>query len=136
MRGIFHVLATLIVVPYAIFALGFLGLRHAIGDGSVLGFFDRLLNHASWLMPWGVIGLAVGFLLLAALGLVARVRWVAGLLLSLVALFSIGVIVGLSASPVTTDAAVFLSPCAASLIFGGWMFAAERIRVRGVGNGA
>ena len=129
MRGILHVLATLVVIPYAVLAGGFLALGHAIGEGSILGFFSRLLDQALWLMPWGIIGFGVGFLVLAALGLIGRLRWVAGLLLSMVALFSLLVIVGKSTSPVTVDEAVFLLPCIASFIFGGWTFAAERTTV-------
>ena len=131
MRGVLHIVATIIVIPYAVLAVGFLGLRYAIGDGSVFGFFERLLEEASWLVPWGVAGLVVGFLVLAALGLVRRLRGLGGLLLAVIALVSIVVIVGWRGSAVTTDEVVFLLPCVAALLFGGWVFAVERKQARG-----
>ena len=134
MRGAIHLLATLIVIPYALLAGGFLLLGHAIGEGSILVFFDRLLNQAAWLVPWGIAGIGMGFLALAALGLVSRTRAVGGLLLALVASLSIVLIVSLSATPVTADEAVFLLPCVAALLFGAWVFASERTRLHAVGN--
>jgi hypothetical protein len=136
MRGVLHVLATLIVIPYAMLAGGFLILGHAIGAGSILAFFDRLVSQASWLMPWGVVAIGMGFLVLAALGLVARVRALGGLLLAMLALSAVIVIVTFNATTVTSDEVLFLLPCAGSLLFGAWEFAAERIRMRAVGNSA
>ena len=97
MRGALHVLATITLAPYFLLAAGFVLLGQAIGSGSLWSFFDTLLAQATWLIPWGMIGLAAFFLFLAALGLYSRSRWIAGALLFVV---SLGSIAGAVAFPI------------------------------------
>ena len=81
MRSVLHVLATITLAPYFLLAAGFVLLGQAISSGSLWSFLDTLLMQATWLIPWGMIGLAASFLILAALGLHSRSRWIAGVLL-------------------------------------------------------
>jgi len=135
MRGALHVLATITLVPYVLLAAGFVLLGQAISSGSLLSFLETLLLQATWLVPWGVIGFPIPFLLLAALGLHSRSRWIAGLLLCLIA-STCGVIIFLmSTSAIGVGEVLFLLPCITVVIFGGWLVVVER-RVRHVGGNA
>ena len=135
MRGPLHVLATLTLVPYVLLAAGFVLLGQAISSGSLLSLLDTLLLQATWLVPWGVIGFPLLFLLLAALGLHSRSRWIAGLLLCLIACTCAAIILLMSTSAIGVGEVLFLSPCIAVMIFGGWLAVVER-RARHVDGNA
>lgn len=125
-RGALHVLATVTLAPYFLLAAGFVLLGQAIGSGSLWSFVDTLLLQATWLIPWGMIGLAAFFIVLAALGLNSRSRWIAGALLCLVALASVAVIVFMDRSALDAGGLLFLSPCIMVVAFGGWLAIVER----------
>jgi hypothetical protein len=120
MRAALHVLATLVVVPYVILATGFLVLGHSIAGGSILSFFDRMLNHAVWLVPWGVIGLACIMTLVALAGAIQRFRRLGAICLAVLAGASLAVILFASTSPVDYSQLFFLLPCMLVLMFALW----------------
>ena len=92
MGAALHVLATLVVVPYVILAIGFLLLGHAIASGSLLSFFDRLLNHFLWIVPWGLIGFACAMMLVAIIGVIPGFRRIGALCLFALAGASLAII--------------------------------------------
>jgi hypothetical protein len=88
--------------------------------------FERLLLQATWLVPWGIIGFAILVLALAALGLHARSRWIAGFILCLVACVSVAIIGLMSTSAMSVGELLFLLPCVVVAIFGAWLAVVER----------
>jgi hypothetical protein len=82
MRGALHLLCTIMLLPYLLLAAWFLILGDAIAGGSLASFFTTLLAHALWLIPWGLLGLTVGIVAVAALGVIDGARWLGGLCLS------------------------------------------------------
>jgi hypothetical protein len=126
MRGVLHVLATAVLVPYLVLAAGFVLLGHTIAGGSLLAFFDRLLMHFTWLVPWGIIGFGVVLFALATLGLFARFRVMAGLVLCLTASTSTIIILVLTSATVGLGEVLFLLPCLAVATFGAWLAVSER----------
>ena len=120
-----HVLATLLVAPYVALAILFLVIGHVTSRGSLWGFIDALLNHALWIVPWGIIGFAVGVIGISALGIIRETRAFAAALLCALAVAAPAVLVAISGSRLDADAILFLAPCAAVAIFGGWRLREE-----------
>ena len=118
MRGALHVLATIVLVPYIVLAFGFLVLGQAIATGSLLGFFETLLAHVAWLVPWGIIGFACGVCALAILGAMPRYRGLGALCLGAIAAICLVVIVVVSSAHIGGPELLFLLPCAAVLALG------------------
>ena len=125
MRALFHVLATIAVVPYLLLASGFLLLGQAINSGSIFAFFATLIAQFVWIVPWGIIGFAFSVLLLATLGLFPQVRWLAGLLLCLLAAIALFVILFVDRS-LELGKFLFLLPCILVVLFAGWLAFSER----------
>src|SRR5687767_11837775 len=115
MRGALHVLATITLVPYVL-AAGFVLLGQAISGGSLLSVFKTLLLQATWLVPWGVIGFPVFFLVLAALGLHTRSRGMAGLVVCCIACACVAILVFMGTSAMDAGQMLFLLPCIAVVI--------------------
>lgn len=129
MRGAMHLLCTLVLLPYLALAAWFLILGDAIAGGSLASFLATLLSHALWLMPWGLLGLAAGILGVAALGMIEGVRWLGGLCLFILAGSCLFIVITGNPSAVGPGELLFLLPCFAILIFGGWLAVAE-LRMR------
>jgi len=121
MRAALHVLATIVVLPYLVLACGFLILGHAISSGSLLSFFGTLLAHAVWIIPWGLIGFACAMVLVAALGIMPRFRWIGALCLCLFAAAALAVIIFITPSRVGWSELLFLLPCMFVLMFSAWL---------------
>ena len=126
MRAVLHVLSALVLIPYIALASAFAILRHAISSGSLLSLFETLLAHAVWIVPWGIIGFGCLIVVVAALGIAPRLRWLGGVCLCVLAAGSLAVIVVASTSPVALPELLFLSPCIAVLVFGAWLAVAEQ----------
>ena len=124
MRGALHLLCSLLLLPYFFLAAWFLILGDAIGSGSLISFFGTLLAHAAWLLPWGFLGFASGFVVLVLLGLIERLRWLGGLCLFAIAAVCLAVI-GMTAVPASVGEVLFLLPCAAIAACGAWLAMAE-----------
>jgi hypothetical protein len=122
MGAALHVLATLVVVPYVILAIGFVLLGHSIASGSLLSLFDRLLNHFLWIVPWGLIGFACAMLLVAVLGVVPGFRRIGALCLFALAGASLAIILFTNPSPPDASQMLFLLPCICVLVLAAWRF--------------
>ena len=120
MRAALHVFATLVLLPYVALATSFAILGHAISSGSLLGFFNALLAHAVWLVPWGLMAIACAIGLLAVGGMIPRFQRVAGLCLAVLAGASLAVIVLVSPWRVDASQTAFLLPCFLVFVFGAW----------------
>jgi hypothetical protein len=120
-RGTLHVLGTLLLVPYLIFAAGFLLLGRAISRGSLWGFFDTLLQEAVWIIPWGALAAAGFILAVAALGVFPESRRLGGACLAVLAAGSLIVLVTMASTPVGSGDVPFLAPCVAVLALGVWL---------------
>lgn len=125
MRGALHVLSTIVLLPYIALAFGFLFLSHAISSGSLFSFFETLLAQIAWLFPWGLLGFACAIALVIALGLIPRLRWLGGLCLCLIAASCLVVILTVTTSTIGLSQLLFLLPCFAILVFGGWLAVVE-----------
>lgn len=125
MRGALHVMGTLVLIPYVAFAAAFAMLGQAIARKSLFGFLDALLSQALWLMPWGLLGIIAAIVLVAGFGLSARLRWLGGVCLCLIAASCIAVLVVVSTSPTVLSEMLFLSPCIGVMIFGAWLAVVE-----------
>jgi hypothetical protein len=106
---------------------------HAIASGSLWSFFDTVLAHAAWILDWGMYVVAAAILILALLGLIPRFRWVAAASLCMLAASSPFVIVLIPTARFEFGQWLFLLPCAAVLLFGVWLYRAER-RLRRMGR--
>jgi hypothetical protein len=120
-RAALHVLSVVLLLPSLIFASAFLFLGHAIAQQSLLGFFLQLLADASWLVSWGLLAAGAIAVLIVAGGFSIRFRWLASLMIALLALVSGLLVAGLSSSPVTLNNALFFLPGLVSLCIGGWL---------------
>ena len=126
MHAALHVLATIVVVPYVVFACGIVILGHAISTRSLLSFFDTLLAHAVWIVPWGLIGFPCAMILVAVLGVIPGVRWLGAVCLCLLAGASLAVIVIGSTPRLESSQLLFLLPCALVLIVAAWLAVVTR----------
>jgi hypothetical protein len=125
LRGVLHVAATLVLVPYVALALGFALLGHAIAAGSLPAMFLRVIDQAAWLVPWGLLAIVAGLFGVAVLGLIVRMRRVAGLC---VALIGAGCLLLILLFPTTAPGVgelAFLAPCMAATGFGAWLARAK-----------
>jgi len=120
MRAVFHLVGVVVLLPYLALASAFLILGHAIASGSLLGILDRLLNHALWIVPWGIIGAAVVIVAVALLGVIPGTRLIGAACLGALAAASLVVILVIGSSPIDVGQALFLVPCAAVLVFAAW----------------
>ena len=125
MRGALHLLCTLVLLPYLALAAWFLILGDAIAGGSLASFFTALLGHALWLFPWGLLGIAAGIVGIVALGMIDGLRWLGGLCLFVLAGGCLLVVISGSSTALGTGELLFLLPCFAILIFGGWLASVE-----------
>lgn len=120
MRATLHVLAVLVVLPYAALAYAFAVLGQAIASGSLLGIFDTLLTHFVWMIPWGILATAAAIIAIMALGVVPRLRWLGALCVGAIAAVSLAIIVFVGTSPLDGGTLLFLLPCIAVLAFAAW----------------
>ena len=130
MRAVLHILAVLVLLPYLALAAGFLIIGHAISGGSLLSFFEKLLTHATWIVPWGVIGAGVVIVVLTVLGILSDLRWLGALLLSVLAAVCLAVILVVPSSLPDAGQILFLAPCAGVLAFSAWLWRRERRSTR------
>ena len=116
MRLLLHFVSFALMLPSLIFASGFLLLGHAIGGGTLLAFFSRLLSDALWLASGGL--LLVLALLCAVLigGFVTRTRFLAAACVAGLAVGSAIVLVALGAG-----SRLLLVPGLVSVCASGWL---------------
>lgn len=120
MRGVLHLAATIVLLPYIALAGWFLILGEVIASGSLWAIFDTLVERVAWLIPWGLLGIVAGIVLVAALGFIMTLRWLGGLCLFMLAACCLLIVLTRSASTIGVGEALFLLPCVAVLVVGGW----------------
>ena len=131
MLGALHLLCVLILLPYLALAAWFLIIGDVIAAGSLASILTTLLSHALWLFPWGLLGIAAAIVALAALGVIDSARWLGGLCLFVLASACLLIVIAGNPSAIGPGELLFLLPCFAILIFGGWLALAElRMRQR------
>lgn len=116
-----HVLATLVVIPYALLGLAFVLLGRAASSGGLASLFDVMLAEATWLVPWGALGAAIGTFALMALGMSPHTRKAGAITLCALALACIATIAVLSTRRIGLGELAFLLPCIGVAAFAGWL---------------
>jgi len=134
MRGAIYLLCTLVLLPYLALAAWFLIIGDVIAAGSLASALTTLLSHALWLFPWGLLGIAAGIIAIAALGVTESARWLGGLCLFALAGACLFIVIAGNPSAIGPGELLFLLPCLAILIFGGWLAVAELSARRGSGG--
>ena len=129
MRGALHLLCTIMLLPYLVLAAWFLIVGDVIAASSLASVLTTLLSHALWLFPWGLLGIAAGIVTLAALGVIESARWLGGVCLVVLAGGCLLIVIAGNPSAIGPGELLFLLPCFAILIFGGWLALAE-LRMR------
>lgn len=120
MSAVLHILATLVVVPYVILAIGFVLLGHLIAAGSLLSLLGRLFDHFLWIVPWGAIGFVCVVILVAVLGAIPGYRRIGALCLFALAGASLAIVLIMPMTVPDAGEMLFLSPCIAVVVFAGW----------------
>ena len=72
MHALIHLLASILVVPYLALAGLFLFIGEVARTKNVFALLDVALEHALWILGWGIYLLPLLWLILAASGAVPR----------------------------------------------------------------
>lgn len=134
MRVLLHLVSIILLLPSLVFSVAFVWISHATAQKSLVDFFLQLLEDASILLKWGLLVFVISLVLIAGAGFSARFRWLAGLVVALLAIISAVLLVSLGSSPVTSSNALFFLPGFLSLCIGAWLAFTERPRIRRAAN--
>ena len=126
MHGVLHVLATVVLAPYAGLAAAFVLMGHAIAQGDLWSVFDMALMHAAWIIPWGMLAFALALVAVAVLGAVPRTRAAGAAILAALAAASLVVLVVLGSGPLAVDDIPFLLPAIVVLVYAAWRAVPEQ----------
>ena len=126
MRSLLHLLSILLALPGIALAGMFLVLGHAIATQSLFGFFGELLAVALWLIPWGLIGIAVAVIALIAGGLLPRCRRFAAAVVALLTIASSAVVFKLSAVAAAPGQLAFFVPAWVAVAISVWLAVTEK----------
>lgn len=85
MHALIHLLASILVVPYLALAGFFLLIGEVARTKGLVALLDVSLEHALWILGWGIYLLPLLWLILAASGAVPRFQKAAALVLGLLA---------------------------------------------------
>jgi hypothetical protein len=121
MQAVAFILATLVLVPYAILALAFVLFSYAVSGGTLASFLEAIFAEATWLVPWGVLGAACFFVVLVGLGVNRSTRRVGAVILLVLALASIAAAWVLPTNTIGLAEFTFLLPCFAVAGVGAWL---------------
>ncbi|MBM3521694.1 MAG: hypothetical protein FJX57_01950 [Alphaproteobacteria bacterium] len=111
MPPVLHLLATLIVAPYTVLAIGFLLAGRMIASGSIWKALDLILTAFVWLVPWGAIGFMLATVALAGLGFATEYRRIASALLAAIAVATLLVLIAMPTQWPGAGELLFLAPC-------------------------
>ena len=128
-----HVLATLVVAPYAALAVGFLAIGRVAASKGLWEILDAVLQSFIAIMSWGIYAFAAIVVAVAAMGCFDRTRTAASAVLAALAGVSLLILLFHRTTPVEAGELVFMLPCLAALAFGIWRFGA---RAATAGDGA
>ena len=122
MHGLMHLLASILVVPYLALAGLFLLIGEVARTKGLFAVLDVALEHALWILGWGIYLLPLLWLILAASGAVPRLQKAAALILGFLAACSLVVIVTLQSSPIELGQVLFLGPCLGIVAVSIWFY--------------
>jgi hypothetical protein len=120
MPQILHILATLLVVPYAILAVGFLIIGKVASSRGPLNLLQSLIDIFALLVPWGAIAFFLAFLCIVSLPFFQVTRPVSPAALVVVAGFSLAILLFYRPSLPSGGELLFMLPCCAVLVASGW----------------
>jgi hypothetical protein len=129
MRALLHLVSIILLLPSLVFSAAFVALSRAAEQKALTAFFLRLLEDASNLLHWGLLATVISLVLIAGAGFSVRSRWLAGIVVALLAVTSAVLVVSLASSPLTFDNALFFLPGFISLCIGTWLAVTERPRI-------
>ncbi len=97
-----------------------------------------MLTDALWLVPWGLLAACAAILVVAAGGFFVGSRWLAGLCVAALGIFSTLIVLALtlSHSGFSVGQLPFLVPGVVSSIIGLWFTVTERRRAQSAGSAA
>jgi hypothetical protein len=121
MQAVAFILATLVLLPYALLASAFVLFGYAISGGTLASFIQAIFAEATWLIPWGVVGAACFLVVLVGLGVNQSTRKVGAVILLVLALASIAAIWLLPTNTIGVAEFTFLLPCVAVVGVGAWL---------------
>ena len=120
MHGALHIVCTIVLLPYTALAIAFALIGQMAASKSLGALLWTLLTQIEWIIPWGFLAFVAAFVAIAALGLVARLRWLGHLCLFVLAMVSLLAIMLLTGGGIGLDELIFLVPCIAVLAYSGW----------------
>ena len=119
-----HVLATLVVAPYAALAVGFLAIGRVAASKGLWEILDAVLQSFIAIMSWGIYAFAAVVVAIAATGCISATRVAASAALAALAGLSLLILLFHRTTTVDAGELLFMLPCFAALVFGIW-----RVRV-------
>ena len=122
MHALIHLLASILVVPYLALAGLFLLIGEVARTKNLFALLDVALEHALWILGWGIYLLPLLWLVLAASGAVPQFQKAAALVLGLLASSSFAAIVTLESSPIELGQVLFLAPCLGVVAGSIWLY--------------
>src|ERR1700685_2892522 len=129
MRAFLHLVSVILLLPSLFLSIAVAMLSHAIAQKSLLDFFLELFKEAGDLLKWGLLVLIPLLVLIVGAGFSSRFRWLAGMVVGLLAILSAASLIILSSSPVALDNLAFFVPGFISLCIGAWLALTERPRI-------
>ena len=129
MRALLHLVSIILLLPSLVFSAAFVVLSRATEQTTLTAFFLRLIEDASNLLHWGLLATVISLILVAGAGFSVRFRWLAGIVVALLAATSAVLVVSLGSSPLTFGNALFFLPGFVSLCIGTWLAVTDRPRV-------
>lgn len=125
MPALLHVLATLLVAPYAALAVFFLAVGRVASTKGLWEILDAALLSFNAIMSWGIYTFAAVVVAVAAMGCFDRTRAAASAALAALAGVSLLILLFHRTTPVEAGELVFMLPCLAALAYGIWRFGAR-----------
>ncbi len=126
MPQVLHILATLVVVPYTILAVGFLIIGKVASSHGPLSLIQSLIDIFVLIVPWGAIAFLLAFVSVVSLPLFQETRPVAPAALVVVSGFSLVILLFYRPSLPSGGELLFMLPCFAVLAASGWQIPSRK----------
>jgi hypothetical protein len=131
MRGLAHLVATVVALPYALLSAAFLIVGQAARAKGLFAVLNVVLTNADRLARWGIYVIPVLYLALAVAGFAPGLRRASAVCLLALSASSLVILVTMPTSKATAGQWLFLAPCAAVIGVSAWLYrAAEGTLVR------
>ena len=122
MHAFLHTLGALVVLPYLLLAAAFFLIGEVAKARGLLALIDVVVNHANWILLWGIYAAAAFWVLLIVAGFLPSFQRISAASLFLIALGSLSVICTLHSTRIGLGEVTFLLPCIAVLVMSAWLF--------------